>query len=301
MSMPALESDSVTVTDSPFTPAEAVPGDVQIQSSGFLLELSADWLVLRASENVHEFLGEYHVTLIGEPLADFVRAQPLHDLRNTISRQSGRSGIARAYRVRLTDSPRCFDLAFQLNGGKILLEGLPSAEENLGAALGSVSGLIDGLAGDEHVTLLENAARRIRALTGFDRVRIATGGDGSDAKAESSRGGWPPRPDSADPPIASLILGDAAAEPVCLFPRTPNDRAPEKALLRSPTEEQLKDIREQGIRSILNVPIMLDGQRAGQVECENRNPREPTFELHAATELFAQMLALRLQIVRSRR
>ncbi|MBA3510297.1 GAF domain-containing protein [Sphingomonas sp.] len=296
--MPELESDSVQVTDSPFTPAEALPGDVQLQSSGFLLELSADWLVLRASENVHEFLGEYHVTLIGEPLAEFVRAQPLHDLRNTISRQSGRSGIARAYRVRLTDSPRCFDLAFQLSGGKILLEGLHCADENLGAALGSVSGLIDGLVGKDRSTLLENAARRIRALTGFDCVRISTSGDGRDESAESSRAGWPARTDPADRLNESLILGDATAESVCLFPRTPSDRAPEKALLRLPAREQLEPIRARGIRSLLNVPIRLDGKWAGQIECENRDPREPSFELHAATELFAQMLALRLEIDR---
>ena len=301
MSMAELDSDSVQVKDSPFTPAKPVPGDVQIQSSGFLLELSADWLVLRASENIHEFLGEYHVTLIGEPLAEFVRAQPLHDLRNTISRQSGRSGIARAYRVRLTDSPRCFDLAFQLSGGKILLEGLPSAEENLGASLGSVSGLIDGLVGNDRSTLLENAARRIRALTGFDCVRISTSGDGRDEKAQSSRAGWPSSPDPADRPNESLILSDAAAESVCLFPRTPSDRAPEKALLRSPATEQLEAIRAHGIRSFLNVPIQLDGKWAGQIECENREPREPSFELHAATELFAQMLALRLEIDRRSR
>ncbi len=300
MNMAELEHDSVTVADSPFTPAEALPGDVQIQPSGFLLELSPDWLVLRASENIHEFLSEYHVTLIGEPLADFVRAQPLHDLRNTISRQSGRSGIARAYRVRLTDGPRSFDLAFQVSDGKILLEGLPCAEENLGAALGSVSGLIEGLVGDGRAALLENAARRIRALTGFDRVRISTNAGGRSEQIESSRAGWPARSDSADPPMASVILSDTAAEPVCLFPRTPSDRAPEKALLRSPSDEQLERIREQGIRSILNVPILLDGESAGQIECENRTPREPSFESHAATELFAQMLALRLEIERLR-
>lgn len=300
MTMPELDGGSVRVTDSPFTPAEAVPGDVQIQSAGFLLELSADWLVLRASENIHEFLGEYHVTLIGEPLTEFAQAQPLHDLRNTISRQSGRSGIARAYRVRLTDSPRCFDLAFQLSGGKILLEGLPSAEENLGAALGSVSGLIDGLVGNDRAALLENAARRFRALTGFDCVRISMTGDGGEKMIESSRGNWARRTDCAVPLDPPPILGDAAAEPVCLFPRTPSDQAPENALLRSPTTQQLEHIRAQGIRSILTVPIMLDGPRAGQVECENRNPREPSFELHAAAELFAQMLALRLEVDRLR-
>ena len=83
------------------------------RSCGFVLELSPDWLILRASENAHGFLGEYPARLIGEPLASFTLAQPLHDLRNSLSRQRSSNGIARAYRTRLTAEPRHFDIAFQ--------------------------------------------------------------------------------------------------------------------------------------------------------------------------------------------
>jgi light-regulated signal transduction histidine kinase (bacteriophytochrome) len=48
---------------------------VGIQEGSYLLELSLDWIVLRASENVHRLLGESHVTLIDEPLGRFVKAQ----------------------------------------------------------------------------------------------------------------------------------------------------------------------------------------------------------------------------------
>src|SRR5206468_12762116 len=87
-------------------------GEQQIQSGGFLLELSLDWIVLRASENVHQLLGQSHVTLIDEPLGRFVHSQALHDLRNLFSRLSGTTGIARAYGVRLTDDRDLFDIAF---------------------------------------------------------------------------------------------------------------------------------------------------------------------------------------------
>ena len=55
---------------------------------------ATDWLILRASENVHRFLGEYHSRLIGEPLSAFTMAQPLHDLRNALARQRSATGIA---------------------------------------------------------------------------------------------------------------------------------------------------------------------------------------------------------------
>lgn len=295
--MAGLGNDDVQVADSPFTPAPPVPGDVQTQSAGFVLELSPDWLILRASENIHEFLGEYHVTLVGEPLAGFLRAQPLHDLRNSVSRQSGRSGIARAYRVRLTDEPICFDLAFQLSGGKILLEGVPSLDENFGSSFGAVGGLINELATGDRQALIEGAARRMRALTGFDRVTVTIGSE----QAHSSRGNFA----GGDPSEVSLnlppLVSDSQESLVSLFPRTPDDRVPERALLRSPSPQQLDDLRARGIRSILTVPISLDGQPAGRIECEDRKPRRPDLEMHAAAELFAQMLAMRLELSGLRR
>ena len=97
----------------------------RVQAGACLLELSLDWIVLRASENVHHLLGESHVTLIDEPLGRFVQAQALHDLRNLFSRLSGTTGIGRAYGVRLTDEPEFVDIAFQLSDGRVLLEAVP--------------------------------------------------------------------------------------------------------------------------------------------------------------------------------
>src|SRR4051794_6762253 len=119
----------------------------QVQPGGYLIELSPDWIVLRASENVHHLLGESHVTLIDEPLGRFVHAQALHDLRNLFSRLSGTTGIARAYGVRLTDDRdrELYDIAFQLSAGRVLLEAVPSDSEGFGQAFGTIGGLIEGL------------------------------------------------------------------------------------------------------------------------------------------------------------
>ena len=66
--------------------------------------------------------------------------------------------------------------------------------------------------------------------------------------------------------------------------------------MRSPDSRQLKQLREAGVRSMLSVPIRLDGQPIGQFRCESRKANAP-FELHAA-ELFAQLFAQRLEIDR---
>src|SRR5437763_6375585 len=113
--------------------------DVRIQQGSYLLELSLDWIVLRASENIHHLFGESHVALIDEPLGKFVHAQALHDLRNVFSKLSGTTGISRAYAVRLTDDPDLVDIAFQQVEGRVLLEAVPSAG-CFGECFGSVGG-----------------------------------------------------------------------------------------------------------------------------------------------------------------
>src|ERR687893_748448 len=184
--MAAQDAGTIHGTGSRDVTSVGAPDAMQFQSSAFLLELSLDWIVQRASENIHELLGESHVTLIDEPLSAFVQAQALHDLRNHFSRLSGSTGVAKAYRVRLTnDQPRC-DIAFQLSDSRVLLEAVPSPEQGLGESLGAVGGLIDGLANLEGEALLDGAARRMRALTGADGCRITIG----ERTARSDRSGF---------------------------------------------------------------------------------------------------------------
>ncbi|MGH6742474.1 MAG: GAF domain-containing protein [Bradyrhizobium sp.] len=258
-----------------------------VQSAGFLLELSPDWLILRASENAHSFLSEYHQRLVGEPFAQFTLAQPLHDLRNSLARQRGSSGIARAYRVHLFAEPRYFDIAFQSRDDTILIEGLPSCEEGVGDCLGSVSRMIEGLGKGDRKSMLEDAARRMRALTGFDRTTLVIG----DEKVQSSRTRLPELLVSDELPA---IVANSSCKPIGLFPAKDHEPV-DHALLRSPTVQQLDKLKAAGICSTLCAPIMRDGEKIGYFQCENRAERPPSFERHAAVELFAQIFGMLLK------
>src|SRR3954471_16798340 len=168
---------------------------VRIQPDAYFLELSLDWIVLRASENIHHLLRESHVTLIDEPLGRFVQSQALHDLRNLFSRLSVTTGIGRAYAVRLTDDHELVDVAFHLADGRVLLEAVPS-EGCFGECFGSVGGLIAGLCNSQGQALVDGGARRMRALTGYDRFSLSCG----DQRAESSRGAFASASDASDLP-----------------------------------------------------------------------------------------------------
>ena len=262
--------------------------DVRIQAGSYLLELSLDWIVLRASENIHHLLGESHVTLIDEPLGKFVHSQALHDLRNLFSKLSGTTGIGRAYAVRLTDDPDLVDIAFQLIDGRVVLEAVP-AEGCFGECFGSVGGLIAGLANSHGQALLDGGARRMRALTGYDRVTLICG----ERRSESSRGAFSSASEVSD---LSRIIVDTGVDGVSIFPREAvEDTSADDALLRAPDPNQRRRLEEQGIEALLRVPFTADGLEC-EFCCENRSPRRPSFELHAAAELFAQMFALRLAL-----
>ena len=260
-----------------------------IQPGGYLLELSPDWIVRRASENIHHLLGESHVTLIDEPLGRFVHGQALHDLRNLFARLSGTTGIGRAYGVRLTDDPDLIDVAFQLVDGRVLLEAVP-AGMTFGEHFGSVGGLIAGLASSHGQALLDGGTRRMRALSGYDRVILRCG----DHRCVSSRGLFPsPSEDGATPP---RIVANSEAEPIALFPRRSTGAAGH-ALMGHCEQAARAALDRCGVRACLRLPFSSGGVD-GEFRCESRVPRATSFELHAAAELFAQMFALRLEIDR---
>lgn len=292
--MPSQDSEIVDQMRSPVAASPGISDTLQVQPAGFLIVMSPDWIILRASENVDDFLGESHVALIEEPLGRFVQAQALHDLRNHFSRLSGSTGVARAYRVRLTDDRPRFDIAFQVSDGRVLLEAAPSPDVGFGEAIGSVGGLVDGLAGLSGAALLDGAARRVRALTGCDRALIRVGDGAGARRAESVReNASAPASEFADLPA---MVADSAAAPVSIFPRKANDQCVAKALLRSPEDPSLQRLGERGVGAVMSVPLAIAGQPSGLIQCESRAARAPQFELHAAAELFAQMLALRLEI-----
>ena len=128
----------------------------------------------------------------------------------------------------------------------------------------------------------------MRALTGYDRVTLSFG----DGRSESSRGVFA---GPADPVDLPMLIADAKAEVVGIFPREPEETSAHSALLRSPTAADRQKLSDMGIRAMLRVPFAANGA-TGEFCCESRGSRHPSFELHAAAELFAQMFALRLQI-----
>jgi hypothetical protein len=67
--------------------------------SGFLLALSRDWVILRASANLEQMLGIDPRAAIGNALDSWVDCESLHDIRNRMTRLSRSAAASNDFAV----------------------------------------------------------------------------------------------------------------------------------------------------------------------------------------------------------
>jgi light-regulated signal transduction histidine kinase (bacteriophytochrome) len=70
-----------------------------IQPFGFLIVVSSDWLVARASVNLEQFVGVSHSEIIGQPVSRIIGGKTMHTLRNRLSVMRGPDVVERLFGV----------------------------------------------------------------------------------------------------------------------------------------------------------------------------------------------------------
>jgi light-regulated signal transduction histidine kinase (bacteriophytochrome) len=164
----------------------------RIQSFGFLLALSPDWVVTRASANLEFFVGVPAGFAIGKHLDSLVDAEVLHDIRNRLTGLASIGGTERLYGISLVARLPALDLAIHYAGTLCILEGERAGLDSRVDAASLVRGMVGRLG---KKTLLSefhrDAARQIQRMTGFDRVMIyqfAADSTGAVIAEETGRG-----------------------------------------------------------------------------------------------------------------
>ena len=284
-----------------------------IQPIGFLLALTADWMVARASENLSDYLGITPADAIGHPLSELFASAVIHDLRNRTTLLRGPDSIERLFGAELVEGRGRFDVAIHLSRGEVIIEAEPSSGD-VGDVTGTVRSMIARLDQcADLTTFFKEGARQVRALIGFDRVmvyRFAADGSG-EVVAEAAKSGigrflglhYP----ATDIPQQARILytrnllrviADVHATPVPITPQL--DQAGEPldlslSLLRSVSPIHIEYLKNMGVGASLSISIIVEGKLWGLFACHHYSPRCPTFERRSVTELFAQMFSMRLE------
>ncbi|MCJ2032929.1 HWE histidine kinase domain-containing protein [Methylobacterium sp. J-068] len=284
-----------------------------IQPFGFLVAVSPDWIVVRASENAARWLGHSDADLLGLPLSDLMDAEAIHLIRGHLQALRGPDAIDRIFGTALQPGGSSFDIALHISGGSIVIEAEPSVSEHLDAGnlVRSMVGRLQQTVGFD--PFCREAARQMRALTGFDRVMVYRfDPDGSGAViAESARSGLAPYlglhyPASDIPKQARAlyernwlrIIADVEAPPVAVLPQRDPEGHPldlSMSTLRTVSPIHIEYLRNMGVAASLSVSILRGGKLWGLFACHHTEPRHISLERRTGAELFGQMFSLILE------
>ena len=283
-----------------------------VQSIGFLLSISADWTILRASSNATAFLGNFG-EIIGRPVRDLLSADLIHDIRGRLQIASGTGIVERLLGQRLgAESPR-YDVAVHVSGEETVLEFEPATAD----AVAPLSVLRSMMARVERQTsankVCDEAVRQVRALTLFDRVmlyRFDQDGAGdviaesANSTVESFLGLRYPASDIPSQARALYrrnflrIIVDVDATPVPVLPVV----SPEGARLdlsmsglRSVSPIHLEYLRNMGVKASMSISIIVAGKLWGLIACHHLTPRHLGLETRSTAELFGQMFSYLLE------
>ena len=284
-----------------------------IQPFGFLIALSADWIVRRASANLADFLALDAEAALGTSAIDLFGEDAVHLLRNRMTLLRGPDAVERLFGVAVRGGAR-FDFALHMSGGDIVLEGEPSDDVGVGDTASTIRAMIGRLDGtDSLATFFREGARQVRALTGFDRVmvyRFDADGSGT-VVAEAVRGGigsfMDLRYPASDIPKQARalylrtpfrIIADIEAEPSPVLPIL--DERGEAidlslSVLRSVSPIHVEYLANMGVGASLSISIIVEGKLWGLFACHHYGPRRPGFERRSIAELFGQMFAFKLE------
>jgi light-regulated signal transduction histidine kinase (bacteriophytochrome)/CheY-like chemotaxis protein len=284
-----------------------------VQPFGFLLALSTDWLVKRASANLAEFLGVSADDALGTHAMDHLGDHAVHALRNRLTVLRGPDAVERLFGVPVGE--HCFDFAIHMTGDTIIVEGERSDETlatDAASAIRAMMGRLDETA--DAATFYREGARQVRALTGFDRVmvyRFDTDGSGI-VVAEAARSGIGSflglhYPASDIPQQARKlylrtpfrIIADCDAVPVPIVPRLDERGQPidlSLSILRSVSPIHIEYLKNMGVGASLSISIIVEGKLWGLFACHHHSgARRPGFERRSIAELFGQMFGLKLE------
>ena len=286
-----------------------------IQPIGFLIAVSPDWFVRRASANVVDVFGISAEEMLGTPVLEHLSDDAVHLLRNRLTMLRGPDAVERLFGVPLRrDDKAPYDIAVHLSGDSVIIEAEPSTVDRPGdvaASIRAMMGRLDHATGT--ATFLREGARQVRALTGFDRVMVYRfDRDGSgEVVAEAVRPGigsfhglhYP----ATDIPKQARelylrnpfrVIADVTAAAVPIVPQRDERGVPldlSLSVLRAVSPIHIEYLKNMGVGASMSISIIVEGKLWGLFACHHYAARCPDFERRSVAELFGQMFALKLE------
>lgn len=282
-----------------------------VQDYGCLVALSADWIITHASTNVADLLGLDAEAMIGTPFTQHFADAVSDRLRVRIQSIGHAEDAVRIFDFDLLADGRRFDISISASGRGLVLEFEPkSTARELKGDFDLVQPLIARVRRQPDVDgIAREAARCMRAFTGFDRVMIYrfAADDSGEVIAEARRPEMTPflglRFPASDIPkqaralyLRSLlrIIPDVDGTTHPIVPGTDPSGQPidlSLTVTRAVSPIHLEYLRNMGVGASMSVSILSKGRLWGLIACHHDTPHHLDYERRSAVELFAQFLA----------
>lgn len=268
-----------------------------IQPTGFHLRLSSDWLVSAVSANIGDFLPTAAKQALGQPITALLCDDIIHDVRNRMALIRSEETVEHLFRVALSEDAKLLDLSIFRDGDGYGIDAEPSDAHAFGDATAIIDGMLSRIAAvSDGGSIGDEAARQLRALTGFDRALVV--GEGKLIGQSVRPGQDSLQPLGSDSAIDHLAVTDRAADPVPIL-TLDHDRAP-RSTLRVASKEEAAVIDSLKARAALVVPLLRDGRPWGHIGCYHAAPRHVGVERRSVASLFARFIALQLELAEVR-
>ncbi|GGZ05951.1 HWE histidine kinase domain-containing protein [Novosphingobium colocasiae] len=286
----------------------------RIQSFGWLLSFSSDWIINHASLNCSDLFGCDARELIGVPATRFLAPSALHDLRTRLQILGAGSAVERVFEVDLLGDGRVFDVAVHPSGRSFVLEIEPHEGGRRRDYVSYVRPMIDRMRQAPTVEqLCASAARHLRGLTGFDRVMIyrfePTGAgeviaESRNGTVDSFKGLHFP---ASDIPAQARrlyarnmlrIITDIDDPTVQIYPAVgPNGDPLDLSMsgLRAVSPIHIEYLRNMGVKASMSVSIMHRGKLWGLMACHHYAPLVLSYSVRTASELFGEFFSYLLE------
>lgn len=284
----------------------------RVQTCGFLVATTADWLVSNVSANISDFVKADVNALIGAHISNLIPPDTIHTLRNRLQNLTANAIPAVVSNIELAGANHRFDINIHISGKKIILEFEPAlAQKDLERDLETVQQSINRMSALTDVNaILKFATRFCAALTGYDRVMayMFREDDSGEVRAETCAPDMEPYlglryPASDIPkqarelykrsPVRSINDSNSIGVPILPAPMHQGDAVDlSNAVLRSVSPIHLEYLRNMGVAASLSISIVVEGELFGLIACHHRKPKHLHQSHRSSMVLFAQMLSL---------
>ena len=291
-----------------------------IQSHGYLLALDpVTFTIWQASENLSLLTGQPIDQLVGQPVADLLLGDlpgaDLHELL-TVAMRAGSPQAFNPYQVRI-NGHHWFTM-LHLHDGALILELEPAGQNGLSLPQFTLitQTMSDVQRSGNLADLLNRTVRKIKELTGFDRVMTYRFGEDwhGEVVAEAREEDLDPflglhYPASDIPRQArelykvNLVRGivDVREPRVAILPVNygPLDRPLDLTYsgLRAVSPLHIEYLQNMGVRSSMSISLLYRGELWGLIACHHYSgPRFVDYPTREAAKLVSQILSTALEI-----